>query len=458
MRRACFTLVTVLVGCVALVAGQAAAERVELEKPVPVNQKKADKSKISGRVVAYDDEGFDLKVKGETQTVRWDELDARTVFVVRKSLLKPKDALAHVELGRMLLGLEGGKDWAEKAFTVALKIDPGFKEQIDEIKKDPENQPGAAGKKTNEGDGELIRGEDEPPDPGAAEAGAEARRGPGPKMVGGIQEQFWGPQTDEQQAAAVEELKAFAAKTQKTMGKELRLNETTYFLFYSELSDREAKNWSGVLDRMYKKLAEMFAVEKDVNIWRGKALVFVFQTREDYVRFQAQMHQTNAGQSDGMCHTFGSGMVHIAFYRQPDEVEFAHVLVHESVHGFIHRYKTPARVPVWVNEGLAEWIASQLVPRAGGAKRVHQYARLFLQRYGGTGNLLEATSLDGWQYLVAEMITTFMIEKNRKGYVAFVKALKDGAEWKDALKTHFRATPEQLIHAFGQAMNVRLAH
>ena len=446
MRR--LPSIALLLSCLALAAGTAAAEKITLDKPVPVAQKKADKSKIAGRIVAYDDDGFDVKGKGdEVETVRWDELDAKGVFVVRKSLIGPKDAVAHLELGRSLLAIKDGAEWAEKAFALALKIDPGFKAQVEEVRKE-----GAAGGKAG-GDGELVRDEDEPP--GDMAEGAAAR-GSGPKTVGSVEQQFWGAQSDEQQAESVATLKEFADETKKTMGKELRLYETKYFLFYSDLPPQEAKNWSGLLDRMYAKLAEMFGIEKGVNVWRGKALVFVFAADADYRRFQVAMHQTDPGESDGMCHSYGDGMVHIAFYRQPDELDFAHVLVHESVHGFLHRYKSPVNIPSWANEGLAEWIANELVRRPGRAQESHRYAKYVLQQHGSLGEFFEADHIVGWQYPVAEMLTTFMIERNKKGYVAFINGLKDGLAVEEALETKYKAPRDRVVDAFARAIGVRL--
>ena len=462
-RPATLLLSALLLYCVALPPGPAAlaADKVTLDKPVPVSQKKADKTKISGRIVAYDDDGFDVKVKGETETVRWDELDAKTVFVVRKSLIPAKDALAHVELGRFLLPLDGGKEWADKAFAIALKLDPGLKKQVEEVKKEAATPPkkAASGKKGK--DGELIRPEGEPVDPDDAREMLEGMLGVGPKKVGGVQEQFWGEQTDEQQAEAVKILKDFADETQKTMGKELSLRETQFFLFYSDLPKREVDNWSGLLDRMYAELARMFAIEKGVNVWRGKALVFVFAEPGDYRRFQLAMHQTDPGESAGMCHSYGNGLVHIAFYRQPEEYEFAHVLVHESVHGFLHRYRTPVDIPSWANEGLAEWIATELVVRPGRQqemwiKRRHEYAQRALRQFGGLGEFFEAEHIQGWQYPVTQMLTTYMIKENKKGYVAFINGMKEGLTWDESLKTYFKAPRDRLVAAFGKAMGVPL--
>ena len=468
MRRARPALfVVTLLSCLALAGGAAAAEKVTLPKPVPVSQKKADKTKVAGRIVAYDDEGFEVKRKGdETEIVLWEELDAKTVFVVRKSLINPKDALAHLELGRLLLPMTGGKEWAEKAFALTLKIDPGFKKQVEEVKKEggrPKPKPAKTeGKKEKDSDkepgGELMRPEGESGDAGDLPPGLEDALGKGPKMVGGVDNSFWGELTEEQQAEAVKILKAFADETQKTMGKQLALYETKYFLFYSDLPKQEAKNWSGLLDKMYAKLAEMFAIEKGVNVWRGKALVFIFGKDADYRRFQLSMHQTDPGESAGMCHSYGDGMVHIAFYRQPEELEFAHVLVHESVHGFLHRYKTPVDIPSWANEGLAEWIANALVPRRGRQQQRHSYAKRALHQFGGLGGFFEGSHIQGWQYPVAEMLTTFMIEKNKKGYVAFINGIKEGLSWDESLEQRYKAPRDRLVTAFGKAIGVPLSN
>jgi hypothetical protein len=445
--------------CVFATSGN--AEKVTLEKPVPVTQKKTDKSKIVGKIVAYDENGFDvapLKLpKGQdvavTENVGWDELDARTAYAVRKTLIDPKDPVAHVELGRAMLGVEGGKEWSEKAFAIALRFDPTLKKTVDEIKKDAAETPAPPKTKKNDDDDDK-EGSKPPGGKGPEEVMARA----GPETIGGVEDKFWGALSDDEQQAAVDELKEFAEQTRQKMKKSnLALSETKYFLFYSDLPAQEAKNWSGLLDRMYAKLAQMFAIDKGVNIWRGKALVFVFSSASDYRRFQTLMHDTDSGSSDGMCHTFGDGMVHIAFYRQPKELDFAHVLVHESVHGFIHRYKTPARVPSWANEGLAEWIATQLLidKRPNRPKEVRYNAQQWLREMGGVGAFFETQHIEGWQYPVAEMLTTFMIEQSKKGYVDFINGIKDGQEWDEALRSRFKAPRERLVPAFGQYLNIK---
>ncbi|HEV2294816.1 MAG TPA: hypothetical protein VGR35_13255 [Tepidisphaeraceae bacterium] len=278
----------------------------------------------------------------------------------------------------------------------------------------------------------------------------------GPEIVGKAEESAWGELTAEQQTAAIEELKRFGEDTRAKVNPNLALNETKYFLFYSDLKPAEATRWANMLDRMYLKLAGLFGIKGGENIFRGKAAVFVFAKEEDYQNFQKTMHDTDATGTAGLCHCFGNGDVHIGFFRQPNEMDFAAVLVHESVHGFLHRYKKPPVVPTWVNEGLAETIASELVPQRGKRQEYRQHAITQLRERGTLGaQFFTGDRLDGWQYPVAQLLTEFMIKQDKKRYVAFIDGIKDGMNWEDALATKYGAPQDRLVAAFADSLNVR---
>jgi hypothetical protein len=267
----------------------------------------------------------------------------------------------------------------------------------------------------------------------------------------------WPKRTPEEQAQAVEEIKKFATETAEKMQLPLKLYETKFFLFSSNIPPAEAKNWSGLLDRMYAKLAEIFAVPKGENIWRGKAIVFVFTKKVDYQRYEQEINNTDPGPSDGMCHSYSNGLVTIAFYRQKDELVFAHVLVHESVHGFVHRYRSPARVPSWANEGLAETIATELVPQpTKGAATIKDFARREIQLHGQRlGDFFSLEHIEPWQYPVAETMCTYMIMQAKRNYVDFINGIKDGMTPEEALATRFKAGPDRLVPKFGEWLGLK---
>jgi hypothetical protein len=266
----------------------------------------------------------------------------------------------------------------------------------------------------------------------------------------------WPKPTEEQQAKAVEEMKQVAVDVAQKLKHDLLLHETKYFLFYSDLNPKEAANWAGLLDRMYGRLAELFAVPKGENLWRGKGLIFVFGKADDYRRFEREIAHVDPGSSAGMSHCFSTGVVMIAFHRQPQELTFAHVLVHESVHGFLHRYRSPEHIPSWANEGLAETIASELVPERGRREQVKTSAREFIQEHGNSlGAFFGAEHIEGWQYPVAESMCSFMISANKRNYVEFINGMKEGLSWEDSLAQRYKAPLDRLVAVYGNWVGVR---
>ena len=259
-----------------------------------------------------------------------------------------------------------------------------------------------------------------------------------------------------QQQQAIDELKKYAQETQDTLHTSLGSFETEYFLFCSDLNPAEGRQWAALLDRMYDRLAQTFAVAPHRNIWRGKALIFVYRNEKDYMRYEREIAKADPTGTAGMCAAYPDGSVKIAFYRQPDQLLFAHVLVHESVHGFIHRYRTPIPVPGWANEGLAEWIATDLVPQRGRRESVKANAASGIREHQGKlGAFFNGKQIEGWQYPVAEQLTGFMVAQSKPGYVKFINGIKEGLETDEALRDRYGAPRERLVDAFGQSLGIR---
>lgn len=444
------------------------AGRVALDKPIAISTLKADRKPLDGRLVAYDEDGFELaRGKNKSITVRWSELGPPGLFNVRSAILRDKATGEQwLELGRKLLTIEGGAPFADRAFARAVKLDGRLAAKVEAFKR-------AKPEKANAGKSTATQDRD-----ATAEMGPGAGATTGPHVVGRVDAATWGQLPEAQQAAQVKRLKAFAQSAAERLNKDLSLKETKYFLFYSDLPSDEAARWAGLLDRMYARLAELFGVPREaretapaaakegrstrtstatnhINVWNGKALVFVFKTAGDYRQFQIRVHQTDPGTSAGMCHCFGDGKVHIAFYKQADELAFAHVLVHESVHGFLHRFRAPPNVPSWANEGLAEVIASELVPRPGRSTESESRARSGLQLRGGLSGMLDGRHIEAWQYPVAETLCAFMIRQSKPRYVDFIVGIKEGLTWEQSLEQRYGTRRDRLVRAYGESLGIK---
>lgn len=370
------------------------------------------------------------------------------VFDVRSAIIAPGDAGEWVLLGRDLLSLDGGRMWSERAFDTAAGIDPSLKDQIERAEHDVAPQP------TTRATGVASdRPAPNGPDP---ESAAPPSAMPPPPVVSPSAERVWARLSASEQAGLIDRLKASASAEIVKIDRPLQLHETKYFLFYSDLPAADADYWTGLLDRMYVRLAELFGVTRDQNIWRGKAVIFVFAESADYRRFERDLRHTEPGESAGMTHCFDDGSVKIAFYRQPEELDFAHVLVHESVHGFVHRYRAPAGVPSWANEGLAEAIASELVPDQPRTQRILALARRGLAEHKNQlDDFFSANHIDRWHYPVAETLCQFMIKRNKKAYVGFIDGIKEGKPWQQSLESSYKMPLGKLVEAYIDSMKAK---
>lgn len=405
--------------------------RVELERPVRLVVRTIDDHSISGQLVGYDGQAMEMRQADDQITrVAWADVPTRRAYAILSSLLESGGAEAWMQLGAMMLVRTDGEPFADRAFARAVHLEPSIRGRIERLRRgEPADQ--------------------DPPTPPKAAGG-------GPEMIGPIEANFWGPLSDAQQAAAIDQLNAFARQGMTRIGIEMRLIETKYFLFYTDLKSSEAKKWAGLLDRMYDRLCDLFGIERGVNIWRGKCLIFVFAREADFHRFEAEVHgKPSQGQAAGRCWSYGSGVVHVTFYRQPQESRFAHVLVHETVHGFLHRYRSPMRIASVWNEGLAEVIAMELVPQDNTVPWRQAGATAELKRRGDLGTLFHDQQIEGWHYGLASSLTAMMIRENKRGYVAFINGIKDGTPWRESLERNYGVSLNRLVAYFGEQHGVR---
>ncbi|MCH2204212.1 MAG: basic secretory family protein [Fuerstiella sp.] len=110
---------------------------------------------------------------------------------------------------------------------------------------------------------------------------------------------------------------------------------------------------------MNTTLGKSFGFPSGQNVWRGKAVVVAFMQENSFHAFEQQVmgNPTSTG-AQGICHTFPNGRVVVGCYRGESPSYFGVVLVHETAHGYIHRYRSTARIPSWINEGVADWVAA----------------------------------------------------------------------------------------------------
>jgi len=259
---------------------------------------------------------------------------------------------------------------------------------------------------------------------------------------------------NEAHEAAIEEHKQMIAKV-KELIPGMELYETHEFMFLSNMPRNQVIPYATSLDKMYDLMCTMYRIKKGTPIWRGKCLVVAFLNQAEFQAFEAKFFQAGSVEGIyGLCHQSGTGRVVISCYRGNDPNNFGQMLVHETSHGFIFRYRTLHEIPSWVNEGMAEWIGQALVPANTAVKMKERQALQLMQATGSLNGLFSADPIQGVHYGMASSLTSFLIQTDRKKYADFVDGIKQGIPWEESLKQAYKSTPEQLVSAYGRAIGI----
>lgn len=273
-------------------------------------------------------------------------------------------------------------------------------------------------------------------------------------------ERLWGSSTEATQEAMLQEYKKdYLDKVKAAFPEqEFQLHETKYFLFYTDLPAEQVQGYVTSLDRMYVELGRLFGILKETNIWRGKCVVIAFEDKADFQQCEVAVMGRPAGtQAQGLCHYYDNGKVVVTCYRGPDPVYFAHLIVHETTHGFLHLYRSTAHIPSWINEGLAEWVGSVVVTDCTAVPRRQRDAATRVQASGTMEGMFDIdTNIETWQYGLASGLAQFLIQTNPQAYGGLFTLIKEGATWQEALKELYGVTPAQLAAEYGRSIGVEV--
>lgn len=268
----------------------------------------------------------------------------------------------------------------------------------------------------------------------------------------------WSELGDDEHRAAIEAHKERYAEVAKLLPG-LQLYETEHFLFCSNIPPQQVHVFIASLDRMYAWMQHTYGTDPEQSVWRGKASIFAFAAEPQFAAFERQfMDNEPSPGTAGLCHFDSDRNVCIAVHQGQSADYFGVVLVHETSHGFIHCYKTPVRVPSWVNEGMAEVIAAKMVPTSKGVQRKEEKfleaMRASPQPRLGDAFFAVDQNIPFDRYGGATNLTRFLIQTHQQKYVRFINLLKEGVPWEEALATSYNASKQQLVAAYGQWIGV----
>lgn len=267
-------------------------------------------------------------------------------------------------------------------------------------------------------------------------------------------------ETDEEHADALKQSREMVDEV-VSIFPNCKLHETQHFLLVSDMPPPQITPYVASLDRMYDFMCRLYGVPRDHKVWLGgKAPIFAFLEKEQFDNFE-ERYFPEARESlrtlkniYGLSHLSKTGEVVIACFRGNDPNDFGQMLVHETSHGFVHRYKSKAPLPNWVEEGMADLVGAEMVPQSTAVRTREVKALADLVQRRSLGGMLSAERIEPWQYGVASNLNRFLLQASRQDYVRFIELLKEGQKWEEALRGSYGSSPDELLTHYGRIINV----
>lgn len=412
--------------------------RTELAKPTQVKFRLRDGKRMNGKVIAFDGDAFEGTTSGDGALPRtkWSDVHMDDLESLAGKILDEKDVDQLILKGELLLSV-GRVKAADAAFDRAERAAKALKGAAASDAKSR-----IAGARVRGAD-KLIDAEHDFRITKHAEMSSRI-----PKIDGGAAP--WPVLTREEHEAAVAAMKKRAEEICQVSGMQAIPVETRYFLLYAATKREAVEECARSLDAMYEKVLELFGIPAGLNLFWGKAVILL-QPSEEKFRLveQAAFGAMVPRGVVGLCHQVGP-QVYVNIFWTDDQDRFDSTLLHETVHGIVHRYHSPARLPDWANEGLSEYIAAVSFKTSPVDKERRPQALDFIRGGGNVAEVMRYNYRDGsWPgpnaigYAVGYVIVELMIRQQPDRFGAWLRAIKGGKHWEAALIEDFGYTVDQ---------------
>ena len=419
-------------------AAKLAFPRTELAKPVQVKFRLRDGKRMNGKVIAFDGDAFEGAASGDDALPRtlWSNVHMDDLESLAGKILDEKSVDQLILKGELLLSV-GRVKAAGAAFDRAERA---AKVLPDAAARDAKLR--IAGARTR-GSNQLIDAEHALRITKHTEMSARI-----PMTNGGAAP--WPMLSRDEHEAAVAAMKKRAEEICQVSGMQAIPVETRYFLLYAATKREAVEECARSLDAMYEKVLELFGIPAGLNLFWGKAVILL-QPSEDKFRLveQAAFGAMVPRGVVGLCHQVGP-QVYVNIFWTDDQDSFDSTLLHETVHGIVHRYHSPARLPDWANEGLSEYIAAVSFKTSPVDKARRPQALDFIRGGGNVAEVMRYNYRDGsWPgpnaigYAVGYVIVELMIRQQPDRFGAWLRAIKGGKHWEAALVEDFGYTVDQ---------------
>ncbi len=230
-------------------------------------------------------------------------------------------------------------------------------------------------------------------------------------------------------------LTALGKKALQVRAADWKHGETEHFVYH--FFDRPTASAVSVeAEFSYRVIATELG--RDTSTWERKCHLFLFDDAEDWKAFQKF-----GGLDPWTGGIHGEGTLFVL--RRSGPRADNNTLPHEITHLVLFRFFGPG-IPLWLNEGFAEYAASRCRASFSRARGMNARPRaipvnpaLYIpvaDLTGATGYPDEVDHVAAF-YEESQKLVRFLTASDRKGFVAFLEAMGKGALFETAARTHF---------------------
>ncbi len=398
----------------------------------------ADARRVIGGLSGIDDDGMTLVVNGEERQIAWADVSPSSAFLaVMRARGQPTDAddwITLIVFGRDI----GAEQEAARAASRARRLAPDREADIDAALARPLNTlrgfPPA----------EIV------PDTDAALPEVEVLTPPEqelpPKFL---------PVTPEAAAEAERLAEVEALDASKQLNLRLRQVYTPHFVIYTDWDPIDDAWLTARLEDAYALLAREFHVAEDDTVFVGRMPVYMFHSSKDMIAYAREFDRFEASDTVAGYHTSRPGGLNKLVMSKPSatnqvglqqaRIRWARTLTHEFVHAFLARYRGERHIPRWMNEGLAEMLAENVMQRPNAIETARQFAR----SNDNLERLFDDSYMPGAElYPVMYTMTAALYHEDPARFVQMVDRIKAGEETEALLQELYGVNYEGLVQAW----------
>ena len=243
------------------------------------------------------------------------------------------------------------------------------------------------------------------------------------------------------QPAIVDQQKKRLDEVNKRLIARMRLVETPHYLVFSDADPAMTGLFVKWCEALYSNLCRHFAIGAEEKTWDGKCILVVFNSRAMYQQFAKTFDGSDVSRSGAYFAWEGQPadqpqLVHICIpldTRDPRRLQ--ELFAHEGTHAFFQLYRKVVDLPLWLHEGLAEFMT--VVNDKSLTAQKQQWSTRMAQAGTSIRKILEVPTGQRFEYpaySVSYTLVDFLLTAGKSKFKKFIDLVKDGKPQEEALQ------------------------